>query len=95
MADNLIDIIFGSENRNPLNWMINIAPTVSYNAIPSMFMVAPSGTTNLDAIGSIPILSKHSMVTGTVAVLNVWKYENYETKNTEAYVYAFPIGKFQ
>ena len=33
-------------------------------------MVAPIGTINLDILEGIPILSKHDIVTGTVAVLN-------------------------
>lgn len=52
-----------------LTWAIKIAATASYNAVPSILMVAPIGTTNLVTLGSTPILSKHCIVTGSVAVL--------------------------
>lgn len=75
----LIAITLINEMSNPLNWMIKIAPIVSYNAIPSMFIVAPKGATNLDTFRSIPILSRHLIVTGTVAVLdNVLHYLYYQ-----------------
>lgn len=57
-------------NDTPLTWAINIAATASYNAVPSILIVAPIGTTNLVILGSAPILSKHCRVTGSVAVLN-------------------------
>lgn len=56
-----------------LTWAINIAATASYNAVPSILIVAPIGTTNLVILGSTPILSKHCIVTGSVAVLNSQK----------------------
>lgn len=52
-----------------LTCAIKIAATASYNAVPSILMVAPMGTTNLVTLGSTPILSKHCIVTGNVAVL--------------------------
>lgn len=48
---------------------MKIAPILSYSAIPSMFIVAPIGTINLDILEGIPICFKHDIVTGTVAVL--------------------------
>lgn len=63
-------MILNNENCNPCNWIIKIAPILSYKAIPSIFIVAPIGTINLDILEGIPILSKHDIVTGTVAVLN-------------------------
>lgn len=49
---------------------------LSYNAIPSIFMVAPIGTIKLDILEGIPMRSKHDIVTGTVAVLK-YKYKVY------------------
>lgn len=69
---NLMAIILNNEKFNPRIWIINIAPTVSYNAIPSIFIVAPIGTTNFSTLGSMPTSSKHFIVTGTVAVLNFY-----------------------
>lgn len=34
-------------NVIPFNWAIKIAATASYNAVPSMLIVAPIGRTNL------------------------------------------------
>ena len=47
-----------------------MAATASYKAVPSMFIVAPIGVTNLITRSSILLFtSRHSMVTGNVAEL--------------------------
>ena len=49
---------------------IKMAATASYNAVPSMLMVAPSGNMNFVTLASTPQLSsRHLMVTGRVAEL--------------------------
>lgn len=48
---------------------MNNAPIVSYNAIPSILIVAPIGAINWDTFGLTPILLRHFIVIGTVAVL--------------------------
>ena len=43
----------------------------SYSAVPSIFIVAPMGNTNLDTLSSTWLFfSKHSIVTGSVAELD-------------------------
>lgn len=52
-------------------WAINIGATASYKAVPSMFMVLPTGRTNLVTLESIlRFSSKHLKVTGKVAELD-------------------------
>lgn len=52
------------------NCAMKMAATASYNAVPSMLMVAPSGSMNLVTLASTPQLSsRHLMVTGRVAEL--------------------------
>lgn len=63
-------IILNNENCNPRNCIINIAPIVSYRAIPSIFIAAPIGTRNFVILEFIPRSSKHRIVYGTVAVLD-------------------------
>ncbi len=47
---------------------MKMAATASYSAVPSMLIVAPMGSTNLDILGSTPFpRSMHSMVIGKVA----------------------------
>lgn len=64
-------MILNNEYCSPCNWIIKIAPILSYSAMPSMLIVAPIGTINLVILEDIPMLSKHTIVTGTVAVLNL------------------------
>lgn len=53
-----------------LTWPMKRAATASYNAVPSMLMVAPTGTTKLLTLWSIPFfVSKQRKVTGIVAEL--------------------------
>ena len=48
-----------------------MAATASYNAVPSILMVAPSGNINLVTLASTPQLSsRHLIVTGKVAELH-------------------------
>lgn len=61
--------IFPKDSGTSLNWAMKIAATASYKAVPSMFIVAPMGITNLDTLGSNPILSQHPIVRGIVAEL--------------------------
>ena len=50
---------------------MKIAATASYNAVPSMLIVAPMGRTNLQTLGStLFLLSSKPMVTGRVALLD-------------------------
>lgn len=49
---------------------MNRAATASYKAVPSIFIVAPTGITNLVTRGSIPIPSRHFIVKGIVAELD-------------------------
>lgn len=65
----LIIIILNNGNCKPRSCIINIAPTDSYNAIPSKFNAAPIGTRNFVTSEFIPKLSKLLIVCGTVAVL--------------------------
>ena len=59
----------------PLICPMKIDATASYNAVPSMLIVAPIGTTNLVILGSTLFLfSRHSIVIGSVAEL----YKNNE-----------------
>lgn len=54
----------------PLSWAMKMAATASYNAVPSMFTVAPTGSTNLVTLLSMLLFSsKHLNVTGRVAEL--------------------------
>ena len=47
---------------------MKIAAAASYNAVPSILIVAPSGSTNFVDFSETPALSTaHSMVTGSVA----------------------------
>lgn len=49
---------------------MNIAATASYNAVPSIFMVAPTGSMKREICGLILFFSSmHCMVTGSVAEL--------------------------
>lgn len=48
---------------------MKIAATASYNAVPSIFTVAPTGITNRVTRGSMPISSNVLIVTGIVAEL--------------------------
>ena len=49
---------------------MNIALTASYNAVPSILIVAPTGKINLVILLSIfKFSSKHRIVTGKVAAL--------------------------
>lgn len=49
---------------------MKIAATASYNAVPSILMVAPMGRTNLETLGSTPFLSsRQPIVIGSVAEL--------------------------
>lgn len=60
-----------SDNGMPRNWAIKIAATASYNAVPSMFTVAPMGNIKREICGFILFLSSmHWIVTGNVAELN-------------------------
>jgi hypothetical protein len=70
LTANLITIIFNKENCNPRSCIINIAPIVSYKAIPSMFIAAPIGMIKFIILGSISRLLKHLIVYGIVAVLD-------------------------
>ena len=49
---------------------MKMAATASYNAVPSMLMVAPTGSTNLVTLLSMWLFSsRHLKVTGSVAEL--------------------------
>jgi hypothetical protein len=49
---------------------MNIGATASYKAVPSIFIVAPTGKTNLVTLESIfKFSSRHLKVTGNVAEL--------------------------
>lgn len=53
-----------------LTWAIKIAANASYKAVPSMFMVAPTGSTKRVILLSILLFSsRHLKVTGSVAEL--------------------------
>ena len=53
-----------------LTCAMKMAAMASYNAVPSMLMVAPMGKTNLDTIfGILFFSSMHLNVTGRVALL--------------------------
>lgn len=62
LITDLIIIIFNNENCSPRNCIINIAPTVSYRAIPSIFIAAPIGMINFVILGFMPRPSKHLIV---------------------------------
>jgi hypothetical protein len=75
-----------------LTCAINSAATASYNAVPSMLIVAPTGMTKLLTRGStLQLCSKHFSVTGMVAELKAratkhfkiiqMKKENFEDMN--------------
>lgn len=54
----------------PFNWAIKIAAIASYNAVPSMFTVAPTETTNRVTRASILLFSsRHLNVIGNAAAL--------------------------
>lgn len=54
----------------PFIWAMKMAATASYRAVPSMLMVAPTGSTNRVTRLSIPLFSSRFLkVTGRVAVL--------------------------
>jgi len=56
------------DSSNPNTWLIKITPAHSYNAVPSMFNVAPKGSTKLDTRLDTPArFSTQSSVTGKVA----------------------------
>lgn len=62
--------IFPNDNEMPRNCAINIAATASYNAVPSMLIVAPIGSINRDIVGlTLFFSSKQLIVTGNVAEL--------------------------
>ena len=66
-------IIMYSTKVNDLSFIcaINIGATASYSAVPSMFIVEPTGKTNLVTLESIfKFSSKHLNVTGKVAELD-------------------------
>lgn len=50
---------------------MNMAATASYNAVPSMLMVAPMGITKRVMRGSRPISSQQPIVMGIVAELEL------------------------
>lgn len=62
LITDLIIIIFNSENCSPRNCIINIAPTVSYRAIPSRFIAAPIGIMNFVILEFMPRSPKHFIV---------------------------------
>ena len=52
---------------------MNIGATASYNAVPSMLIVAPTGKTKRVTLESIlRFSSRHRKVTGNVAELNIY-----------------------
>lgn len=54
----------------PYIWAMKMEPTASYSAVPSMLMVAPTGSTNRVTLLSILLFSsKHRKVMGSVAEL--------------------------
>lgn len=66
----LMVIICPKSNSNSLTWAIKIAATASYSAVPSMLMVAPTGSTNRATRRSMPLFSRrHLSVMGKVAEL--------------------------
>lgn len=59
-----------SDNGIPRNCAMKIAATASYNAVPSMLIVAPMGSIKRDTCGfTLFFCSKHWIVTGNVAEL--------------------------
>ena len=66
----LAAIICAALSGTSSSWAMKMAATASYNAVPSMLIVAPTGSTNRVTRGSIPFVSsKHLYVTGRVAEL--------------------------
>ena len=65
-------IILAKLKSIPFNCAIKMAATASYNAVPSMLMVAPIGNINFVTRASTPQLSsRHLIVTGKVAELQI------------------------
>ena len=63
-------IILAKVKLIPFTCAMKMAATASYNAVPSILMVAPSGNINFVTLASTPQLSsRHLMVTGRVAEL--------------------------
>lgn len=53
-----------------LTWAIKMAASASYSAVPSMLMVAPTGSTKrVTLLSTLLFSSKHLNVTGRVAEL--------------------------
>ena len=70
LLNHLITTMSAKLKSIPFNCAIKMAATASYNAVPSMLMVAPSGNMNFVTLASTPQLSsRHLMVTGRVAEL--------------------------
>ena len=62
-----------------LTWAIKMAATASYRAVPSMLMVAPTGSTKRAICRSTPQFSRrHFMVIGNVAELRKQKRSKVE-----------------
>lgn len=68
--------IFPNDNEMPRNWAMKMAATASYNAVPSILMVAPTGITNRVTRGSMPIWSKQLIVIGMVAELSIERIQS-------------------
>jgi len=72
MIFHLITTILAKSRLIPFIWAIKMAATASYRAVPSILMVAPTGSMNLVTLTSTPhFSSKHLMVTGRVAELKL------------------------
>lgn len=66
----LIATMEPKSNETPCIWARKTAATASYKAVPSIFMAAPTGRTNLEIRGSTPPLSsKQDTVAGRAAML--------------------------
>ncbi len=60
-----------------LTWAIKMAARASYSAVPSMFIVAPTGSTNrVTRLSTLLFSSRHLKVTGRVAELGDYKNMN-------------------
>lgn len=65
---------FPNDNGIPRNCAMKIAATASYSAVPSIFIVAPMGNINREIFElTLFFSSKHWIVTGNVAELNLAK----------------------
>lgn len=70
-SSDLTVTIWPGSRWTPFIWAMKMAATASYRAVPSMLMVAPTGSTKRVTLLSIPkFSSRHRKVTGSVPALD-------------------------